>query len=73
MGVTLARRASTGTSSITSYTVTAGMHVMVAYDYDENNIYLSDPGNGSLVAFSWGSFVDKWNVLDGMALAVYPS
>jgi len=61
------------TSDGVSYTVTAGMHVMVAYDYDENNIYLSDPGNGSLVAFSWGSFVDKWNVLDGMALAVYPS
>jgi uncharacterized protein YvpB len=54
------------------FTVTAGMHVMVAYSYDANNIYLSDPGSGSLVTYSWGSFIEKWNVLDGMALAVYP-
>jgi uncharacterized protein YvpB len=57
----------------TNFTVTAGMHVMVAYDYDESNIYLSDPGSGGLVAYSWGSFLDKWNVLDGMSLAVYPA
>jgi uncharacterized protein YvpB len=56
-----------------SFTVTAGMHVMVAYDYDSDNIYLSDPGSGGLVAYSWGSFLDKWNVLDGMSLAVYPA
>ncbi|CAN5535070.1 hypothetical protein BH09CHL1_BH09CHL1_10090 [soil metagenome] len=52
--------------------MTAGMHVMVAYSYDADNIYLSDPGSGSLVTYSWASFIEKWNVLDGMALAVYP-
>jgi uncharacterized protein YvpB len=54
-----------------SYTLTPGMHVMVAYEYDENNVYLSDPGTGSLVAYSWGSFLDLYGVLDGMSMAVY--
>jgi uncharacterized protein YvpB len=54
-----------------SYTLTPGMHVMVAYDYDDHNVYLSDPGTGSLVAYSWGSFLDLYGVLDGMSMAVY--
>jgi uncharacterized protein YvpB len=54
-----------------SYTLTPGMHVMVAYDYDDSNVYLSDPGTGSLVAYHWGSFLDLYGVLDGMSMAVY--
>ncbi len=61
----------TETTDGVSYTLTPGMHVMVAYDYDESNVYLSDPGTGKLVAYSWGSFLDLYGVLDGMSLAIY--
>ena len=63
----------TETTDGVSYTLTPGMHVMVAYDYDDSNVYLSDPGTGSLVAYSWGSFLDLYGVLDGMSLAIYPA
>jgi uncharacterized protein YvpB len=56
-----------------TYTVTAGMHVMVAYGYDSSGIYISDPGSGSLFEYSWDTFQDVWSVLDGMALAVTPA
>ncbi|MGH2535051.1 MAG: C39 family peptidase [Thermomicrobiales bacterium] len=55
------------------YLLVAGMHVMVAYDYDQNSIYLSDPATGSLVSYSWGDFMYMWNVLDGMSLSVWPA
>ncbi|MGH2561905.1 MAG: C39 family peptidase [Thermomicrobiales bacterium] len=54
-----------------NYLLVAGMHVMVAYDYDQSNIYLSDPGTGSLTAIPWGDFMYMWNVLDGMSLSVW--
>ena len=56
-----------------TYTVTAGMHVMVAYGYDSSGVYISDPGSGSLFQYSWRTFQDVWSVLDGMALAVTPA
>lgn len=55
------------------YKLTAGMHVVVAYDYDEGGVYISDPAVGALTYYSWGDFMYYWNVLDGMALAVYPA
>lgn len=54
------------------YTLVPGMHVVVAYAYDEGGVYVSDPGNGTLRYVPWGDFMDQWNVLDGMALAVSP-
>lgn len=56
-----------------AYRLTPGMHVMVAYDYDEVNVYLSDPANGSLVAYGWVDFRNKYGVLGGMSLAIYPA
>ena len=56
-----------------TYTVTAGMHVMVAYGYDSSGIYISDPGSGSLFEYSWDTFLSVWGVLDGMAMAVTPA
>jgi uncharacterized protein YvpB len=55
-----------------TYTITAGMHVMVAYGYDSSGVYLSDPGSGTYRYYSWGDFMWMWNVLDGMGLAVSP-
>jgi uncharacterized protein YvpB len=56
-----------------SFTLVPGMHVMVAYGYDTDGIYLSDPGSGTYRFYDWGSFNSMWSVLDGMALAVYPA
>lgn len=55
-----------------TFTVVAGMHVMVAYGYDSSGVYLSDPGTGTYRYYSWGDFMPMWNVLDGMGLAVSP-
>jgi uncharacterized protein YvpB len=54
----------------TRYQLTAGMHVMVAYGYDNGGVYLSDPGTGSLRYYDWGTFEGMWNVMDGMALGI---
>jgi len=54
----------------TRYQVTAGMHVMVAYGYDNGGVYLSDPGTGSLRYYDWATFESMWIVMDGMALSI---
>jgi len=54
------------------YTVAAGMHVVVAYGYDEWGVHVSDPAQGSYRAFPWSEFTAMWSVLDGMSLAVSP-
>jgi uncharacterized protein YvpB len=58
------------TADGTRYQLTPGMHVMTAYGYDESGVYLSDPANGSLVYYDWGTFNGMWQVMDGMALGV---
>lgn len=55
----------------TTYQLTAGEHVMVAYGYDDGGLYLSDPGTGKLRYYDWGTFTWMWNVMDGMALSVH--
>lgn len=57
----------------TSYKLASGYHVAVAYAYDDWGIYLSDPGTGGNRSFSWGEFIQMWNVLDGMSLSVSPA
>jgi len=54
-----------------TYQVTAGMHVEVAYGYDEGGVYLSNVGNGSYVYYDWATFTSYWDVMDQMALAVH--
>jgi uncharacterized protein YvpB len=54
------------------YTVFAGDHVMVAYGYDAEGLYLSDPASGRYVFFDWDTFIGMWGPMDGMSLAVYP-
>jgi len=57
----------------TSFKLTPGYHVVVAYDYDENGVYFSDPAKGGYNFYDWGTFMTYWNVLDGMAMAVAPA
>ncbi len=59
------------TADGTPYQLTSGMHVMVAYGYDDGGVYLSDPGSGSLVYYDWGTLEWMWGVMDGMALSVF--
>lgn len=56
----------------TSYLLAPGEHVVVAYDYDENGVYVADPASGGHRFYDWGWFMNMWNVFDGMALAVGP-
>ncbi|MCC6315648.1 MAG: C39 family peptidase [Thermomicrobiales bacterium] len=57
----------------TPYTLTPGQHTMVAYGYDDNGVYLSDPGSGAKRFYDWGWFMSMWNVLDGMSMSVGPN
>lgn len=54
----------------TRYQVTAYMHVMVVYGYDDSGVYLADPGNGGTRYYDWGTFNYMWGVIDGMGLVV---
>jgi uncharacterized protein YvpB/LysM repeat protein len=56
-----------------TYTVAAGDHVMVAFAYDQDGVYLSDPAHGEYKYYDWDTFVWMWKVLDGMSMAVYPA
>lgn len=58
------------TADGTRYQVTAGMHVMVAYGYDDGGVHLSDPASGGLRYYDWGTFQWMWDVMDDMALGV---
>lgn len=58
------------TSDGTTYQVTAGMHVVVVYGYDDSGVYISDPGPGTLRSYDWGTFDRIWGIMDNMALAV---
>ncbi len=56
----------------TRYKLVSGMHVVVAYGYDDYGVWVSDPANGNKYQYDWGTFMSYWNVLDGMGLAVGP-
>jgi uncharacterized protein YvpB len=57
----------------TPFKLTPGYHVVVAYGYDANGVYVSDPAKGDYGFYDWGTFMTDWNVLDDMALAVAPA
>jgi uncharacterized protein YvpB len=56
-----------------AYAVTAGMHVVVAYGYDDDGVWVSDPAIGGARHYTWSDFIYMYSVLDGMSLAVYPA
>jgi hypothetical protein len=35
-------------------------------------VYPTDPGTAVWHFYEWTAFMDMWNVMDGMALSVYP-
>ena len=55
-----------------SYLLAPGMHVVTVYGYDDDGVYLSNPGRGNHDYYTWSDFLDRWAVIDGMALAVAP-
>jgi uncharacterized protein YvpB len=59
-----------GESDGESYLLVPYEHAITLYGYDENGVYIMDPGVGSFYYASWGSFTNTWMQLDGMALAV---
>jgi len=61
------------TSDGATYKLVAGDHVVVAYDYDDGGVYVSDPAVGAIRYYGWGDFMYMWNVFDGMALGVSPA
>jgi uncharacterized protein YvpB len=56
-----------------TFKLVAGDHVVVAYDYDDGGVYVSDPAVGAIRYYAWGDFMYMWNVFDGMALGVSPA
>lgn len=56
-----------------NYSVASGMHVVTAWGYDENGVYVSDPAKAEYEFFDWNTFIAMWTVLDGQALAIYPA
>lgn len=54
----------------TRFQLTTGMHVMVAYGYDEAGVYVTDPGKAVTRQYDWETFMSLWGVMDGMALSI---
>ena len=54
------------------YLLAPGMHVVTVYGYDEGGVYLSNPGRGAYDYYDWDTFMQRWGVINGMALAVSP-
>ena len=57
----------------TTYKVVAGEHVLVAYGYNNDGVFMSDPATAGVKFMDWGSFMAAWNVMDGMGLGVSPA
>jgi len=57
----------------TGFKLAAGEHVVVAYGYDADGVYASDPASGTTRYYGWDYFLSMWNVLDDMSLAVSPA
>ncbi len=52
------------------YQLTTYMHVMTAYGFDDEGVYLTDPGTAVWRFYAWDEYLAMWDVMDGMALAV---
>jgi uncharacterized protein YvpB len=48
-------------------------HVVVAYGYDAERVYVADPGDGQYRAFAWDDFLRSWGYFDGMMLRIQPA
>jgi uncharacterized protein YvpB len=56
-----------------SFLMMAYEHAMTVYGYDENGVYVADPGFGTYDYYSWATFERSWAYLGNMAMSVYPA
>lgn len=56
-----------------TFTLVPQEHVVVVYGYDQEWVYVADPGDGQYRAFSWEDFMRSWGYFDGMALLISPA
>ena len=56
-----------------AYKIVPFEHVFVVYGYDDDGVYISDPGPGNYNYLTWDYFLGAWSIMDGMLLAVYPN
>lgn len=47
-------------------------HAVTAYGYDEDGIYIADPGFGTYDYYSWDRFIRAWGYLDNMGMSILP-
>jgi len=48
-------------------------HAVVVYGYDEERVYVVDPGDGQYRSFGWEEFLRSWGYFDGMMLRIVPA
>ncbi|MEI7555816.1 C39 family peptidase [Candidatus Chlorohelix sp.] len=53
-----------------SFKLMAYEHAVTAYGYDEDGIYIADPGFGTYDYYSWDSFIRAWGYLDNMGMSI---
>jgi uncharacterized protein YvpB len=53
-------------------TLLAGVHVMVAFAYDDTGVWVSDPAEAIYIHYDWEGFMWAWSLLDGMGLSITP-
>ncbi len=53
-----------------AFTLVPYEHAVTVYGYDEQTVSIMDPAYPAYYPVSWNVFLNAWNQLDGMALAV---
>jgi LysM repeat protein len=48
-------------------------HAVVVYGYDEERVYVVDPGDGQYRSFGWDDFLRSWGYFDSMMLRILPA
>ncbi len=48
-------------------------HAVTVYGYDENGVYVADPGFGTFDYYNWADFRRSWGYLQNMAMSVWPA
>lgn len=48
-------------------------HAVTLYGYDDQGVYVADPGFGTYDYYAWADFQRSWNYLGNMAMSVWPT
>jgi uncharacterized protein YvpB len=54
-----------------NFKLAGGEHSIVIYGYDNDGVYVADPGYGTQDYYSWGTFLRSWSYFDYMAMSVW--